>query len=194
MALAAIAALVMIFLSTSRRKGLHRFAGGLLFTGVILILSGLFLRPAFEKLNTWSTSSLGAQASFTQNIIDPMFREINITYSRYSIIFGIAYTIPALITYGILIITREKKDGAEIHEHEHTSTHDRPPSTDPELEHAQQSPAEPPQVPIPAPAIATNQSATQPEQKPISRPIEPVRPRAQQGSRSYERRPPMIQG
>jgi hypothetical protein len=121
--LTVLSALTMIFLSTSRRKGLGRFAGGLLFTGVILLLSGFFLRPAFEKLNSFSTKFLGSQASFTQNIIDPVFYEANKTFSRYSVIFGVGYVVPALLAYAVLMLTKHKDDNDEADERQPPNTH-----------------------------------------------------------------------
>jgi hypothetical protein len=107
-AMTVFAGLTMIFMSTSKRKGFSRFASGLLFTGVVLILSGYFLRPAFERLNGASSKFLGGQASFTQNIVDPIFYEANKSFSKYSIIFGFGYTIPAIVCYGVLVLTRHK--------------------------------------------------------------------------------------
>lgn len=108
-----LSGITLIIMSSSRRKGWRRFASGLVFTGVIMVLSGLFLRPAFERLNNWSTKSLGGQASFTQNVIDPIFAEINKTYSRYSVIFGVGYLIPAVIVYAGLLLTRHRHKHAE---------------------------------------------------------------------------------
>ncbi len=186
--LTVISALVMIFMSTSRRKGVRRFAGGLLFTGIVLIVSGLFLRPAFERLNGWSTNTLGTQASFTQNLIDPIFKQINISYSRYSLIFGIAYTIPALITYGLLLITRHKKDE---HEDEvvHESSLEPTPLTEAHGAVQREVSTEPvgevtvPNVTLESPEQATSATASTPTTQPAPPP-----------SRTYTRRPPMIQG
>lgn len=112
-----ISALALIFFSTLRRKGLRRVAGGLTFTGVIMLVSGVFLRPAFERLNSWSTGVFGAQASVNQNIFDPIFYEISKTYARYSIIFGVAYMVPATIIYASLVLTRHKQPEEQRHPH-----------------------------------------------------------------------------
>jgi hypothetical protein len=190
-ALTLLAALTMIFLSTSRRKGVRRVASGLIFTGIVLILSGLFLRPAFERLNGWSTSSLGTEASFTQNIVDPVFREINITYSRYSVIAGIVYTIPALVIYAALILTRHKKGDEQVVEGEGPAISDTSgikPQMAAELTQAPVLSATSPQAEV-EPAIAGI-----PVQSPAA-PVPQPRPIPQEPSvRTYERRPPMIQG
>jgi hypothetical protein len=186
-----IAGLTLIFMSTTRRKGARRFASGLLFTGVILILSGFFLRPAFERLNGWSTQSLGGQASFTQNIIDPIFREMNETYSRYSVYFGIGYTIPALITYGVLLITRPKKSTGEEATHESAEEH---------ASHPSEPVATPAIVDQPREAVQTVREEPVPMAPPESQPpvvqVEqsPPTPATQRTGRVVTRRPPMIQG
>jgi len=194
LALTVCSGLAMIFLSTSRRKGIRRFANGLLLTGVVLIVSGLFLRPAYEKLNGLSTRSIGAQASFTQNIIDPIFREMNSTFARYSVIFGIAYTIPALVAYSALLITRTKKDDSKAHDEPLSS--DIPEHSVPPTPQTQNHSPDAPAAQSPAPAQAIEQAVTGlASDQPPQQPAPAVKPRPQQdGGRTYERRPPMIQG
>ena len=197
--LTVVSGLTMIFMSTSRRKGFRRFAGGLIFTGLILIVSGFFLRPAFEKLNGYSTKLLGGQASFTQKIVDPIFYQANRTFSRYSIIFGFGYVIPAVLIYGVLIITRPHKEPDLEGEHaatyqDHIQSHAQPPepayaptdqSTGPQLLPLQNNP---PQSRQEMPA----------QQEPIAAqanvPTPIIAPRAQPSSRPVTRRQPMIQG
>lgn len=182
--LTVLLAIGLIFLSTSRRKGFRRFAGGLLFTGIVLILSGIFLKPAVDRLNGWSTKSFGSEVTFTQNIVDPLFTQVNETYSRYSLLFGIGYTIPALLTYGVLIITRPKK--VEEGEREHAVEHEPQPLIEEQ--------PQPVQSPEPAPEVVSVPDTDQPtsEEQPID--PKPVHAKPQRGGRTYERRPPMIQG
>lgn len=186
-----IAGLILVFLSTTRRKGARRFASGLLFTGVILILSGFFLRPAFERLNGWSTQSLGGQASFTQNIIDPIFREMNETYSRYSIYFGIGYTIPALITYGVLLITRPKKSEDEDTAQDSSEARPAPLNapTDPPVTVEQPHENAEPHHMQSAPVAPSENQPPVAQAEPF-----PPAPTAQRTGRVVTRRPPMIQG
>jgi|GEM_PF-4557431 len=191
--LTVLAALTMIFLSTSRRKGFRRVASGLIFTGIVLIISGLFLRPAFERLNGWSTSSLGTEASFTQNIVDPVFRQINITYSRYSVIFGVIYTIPALVIYSALILTRSKKD----EEHSEEAVAGEPtavPVPQPIATQTQSQPQNPPVAVSPPPATLAPNAPPLIAEQPVVPPQPQPRPAPQPSGRTYERRPPMIQG
>lgn len=185
-----ISAVVLIFFSTSRRKGARRFASGLLFTGVILILSGFFLRPAFEKLNGWSTKSLGGQASFTQNIIDPIFREMNETYSRHSIFFGVGYTIPSLITYGFLLITRPKKtEGDEPVADDSV----RPIGVAASVDNIAQEPSIPATT-APLQAAERVVDAAPVSTEPANHQTVVLTPPAQRSNRVVTRRPPMIQG
>lgn len=171
--LAFLSALALVFFSSTKRKGFRRVANGLLFTGGILVISGFFLRPAFERLNTWSSSAIGAQASINQTVLDPIFYQISKTFARYSIIIGIAYVVPALLIYAILLITRTK---------EHTET---------EQEQVQE-----------APWIRDEPESTQPvaeAQETPPTPVQPPRPvlsppTAQAPKRPVTRRPPMIQG
>jgi len=184
--LTVIMALSLIFLSSSRRRGLKRFAGGLMFAGVVMVASGFLLRPAFDRLNSISNKSLGAQASFSQAIIDPLFKQMNKTYSRYNIIFGTVFIIPALITYSALLLTRHKReeDDDEVQEEqyiEHIEENERDAvepndhvaaNNQPEHQVAQTVPSAP--TPLPAP------TGVPPVARPTQRPI--------------TRRPPMIQG
>jgi hypothetical protein len=185
--MAVLSALTMVFLSTSRRKGLGRFAGGLLFTGVILLLSGFLLRPAFEKLNTFSTKFLGGQASFTQNIIDPVFYEANKTFSRYSIIFGAGYVVPALLVYGALMLTKHKVGEDEEVEVAADSLAEP-------MQAAQQASYEDVQVGIEPPMQAVQEYNIEPAAPvvQVSRPM--PRPLARPTQRPVVRRSPMIQG
>jgi hypothetical protein len=171
-------------MSTSRRKGLRRFAWGLLFTGIILILSGLLLRPAFERLSAWGTDGLGAEASLTLNVVDPLFREINTTFSRYSLIFGTGYLIPALATYGILLVTRTKESEVEV------GVNDSGPHTNGHLEKRAPITA---QVADPATTPEASVPVTSSEQTPIIEPLRPVTSELQI-RRENTRKPPRIQG
>lgn len=192
LALTVLSALVMVFMSTSRRKGLRRFAGGLFFAGIILIISGLFLRPAFERLNAWSSKGLGAQASLTQNVVDPMFREINTTFARYSLIFGISYMIPSLLTYGMLIITRSKK--VEEHHVQHIAEDTEPePQTQP-VAVLEQPVAPMEQPPIVSEPIASVEIPTEPNSPPANQPVVDNPVPSEQPVVEVKKRPPMIQG
>lgn len=206
--LAILAGLTMIFLSSTRRKGFRRFAGGLFFTGAILLFSGIFLRPAFERLNSWSTKTLGSQASFTQNVIDPMFEQINITYARYCIIFGIGYLVPSIAVYTILIFTRKKKGEADVPvetpapeskpapEVTKTTAPSPQPIPQPAVQPVPSSRPVASQAPIPKPALQpTAQTASPIASNPTPRPVDAMRPRQPvANARPYQRRPPIIQG
>lgn len=95
---------VLIALSSKRRKGLRRVATILVLSGTGLILSGVLARPVFGSLN----EVVGEQA-IVQNVVDPLIAQINSSVSRYVIIFGASYTAIALLLFAALILTRQKK-------------------------------------------------------------------------------------
>jgi hypothetical protein len=172
-----LCALALVFLSTSRRQGLKRFSGGLMFVGVVLIVSGFFLGPAFNKLNTWSSKSLGAEASFTQHVIDPFVTQMSKTYSKYNIIIGIALVVPAIITYGALFFTRknvvEREAVEQIEEPERSREFHN--DAEPILQADETQPFED-KPELPARVVPTAQPIARAPQRPVTR------------------RPPMIQG
>jgi hypothetical protein len=184
-----LAALSLIFLSSSRRKGLYRVAGGLLFVGVIMLVSGFLLRPAFDKLNILSSKSIGAEASFTEHIINPLFSQMNSTYSKYNIIIGIAYLIPALCTYGALMLTKSKEHVDEIDEQAYEGQYRHADHAEEPI-HLFQKPemADSAQSDVAVPVVASTQSIVLPPQH------QPVQPVARPIQRPVTRRPPMIQG
>lgn len=95
---------VLIALSSKRRKGLRRVATVLVLSGVGLILSGVLARPVFSSFN----EVVGEQA-IVQNVVDPLLAQINASIGRYLIIFGASYTVMALFLFAALILTRQKK-------------------------------------------------------------------------------------
>jgi hypothetical protein len=192
--LTVVAALSLIFFSSTKRKGLKRFANGLVFVGVIMLASGFLLKPAFDKLNNWSSKSLGAEASFTENVINPLFSEVSSTYAKYNIVIGTAYLIPAIITYGALIMTRHKASDEEPNEESEgaametqTSGHEPVQTEEAHIE------SEITEVGDGAPteAVTTPPVGLQPQYQP---PQQPLRPITRPVARPVTRRPPMIQG
>lgn len=179
-------ALGLIFLSTSRRKGFMRFAGGLVFVGIVMIVSGFLLGPAFDKLNSLTSKSLGAQASMTQNIINPLFTQMNKTYSRYNIIIGVAYLIPAIITYSVLLLTRTKKHEDQTNEEyvDETLTE----QTEEQSRHVPATIEQSTGAIQEAPQPVIRESESPPDQPVVPQPI------ARPTERVVARRPPMIQG
>ena len=171
-----------IFLSSDRRKGLRRFAGGLMFVGVVMVASGFLLRPAFNKLNSLSSRSLGTQAGFTEHIVNPLFEQMNKSYSRYSIMFGTIYIIPSLLTYGALLLTRHRKETEEdsepgVERHHVLEEPIEQPSEEPVQMPADPTPSQ--QAVVDLPQVETSGVPTF-QARPTQRPV--------------TRRPPMIQG
>jgi hypothetical protein len=148
-----------------------------MFVGVVLIVSGFFLGPAFSKLNTWSSKSLGAEASFTQHVIDPFVTEMSKTYSRYNIIIGIVLVVPAMITYGALFFTRKKETEQVVVEQIDEPERPREIHNDAEpiLQADETQPFEE-KTELPARVVPTAQPIARAPQRPVTR------------------RPPMIQG
>lgn len=182
--LAVLMALALIFLSSDRRKGLKRFAGGLMFAGVVMVASGFLMRPAFDKLNSISSKSLGTQAGFTEHIVNPLFEQMNKTYSRYSIMFGTIYIIPSLLTYGALLLTRHRREVED----------DSEPEPEHERHHVQETPVEQPvEEPVQAPEEHVSSQPTPVEVPPVATPGVPAF-QARPTQRPVTRRPPMIQG
>ena len=180
--LTVLTALSLIFLSTDRRKGLRRFAGGLMFAGVVMVASGFLLRPAFNKLNSLSSRSLGTQAGFTEHIINPLFEQMNKSYSRYSIMFGTIYIIPSLLTYGALLLTRHRRETEEDSEPE-VERHHVPEEP---IEQPTEEPAQMPEEPTPSQPAPVEVPRVETPGVPAFQ----VRPT----QRPVTRRPPMIQG
>lgn len=186
-----VAILSLVFLSSSRRRGLRRAAWGLVFVGTVLVVSGFLLGPAFGKLNTWSSKAIGTDGSVNQHIVNPLFEQFNKTYSRYNIIIGVAYLIPALVMYGGLLITRSRKE------------HD---TTEPQaFEHPRHEYVESEATvdTMPQQNVANEETANFIEEQPTSVPPQPVAetvpqatatPVARSAQRPVTRRPPMIQG
>jgi hypothetical protein len=107
-----LTALVLFFLSSSRRKGTRRVASGLIFTGVTLLASGFLLGPLL-KMTDRVNGLFGASQSIMENIINPLVEQINGTYARISILTGAVYTILAVLMYSALLITRRSDDAPE---------------------------------------------------------------------------------
>lgn len=106
LAITVLSTAMIMLLSTSRRRGLRRIASTHAFAGAVLVISGFFLSTAIQKLNSWSTGSFGASESITNNIINPLFAQIDKSFSRYNIIIGVVFLAVSLLCYGILLLTR----------------------------------------------------------------------------------------
>lgn len=195
--LTVIVAIVSIFGASSKRKGVKRTASNLLFVGIVLVASGLLLWPITQRLNRASTTTLGDQASLTQNIVNPLFEEVAGTYSLIGVYFGAGYIAVSLFLYGGVLLTRGKKEAHEAPEATpteqpvawansmHESSHELATGeVSTEIATITSTSTEP----VYNPAIEATQSPNIPEQ--VARPTET----ANRPTRPVNRRPPMIQG
>lgn len=139
--LGVLMALIIIFISTDRRRGLRKTGISLVVTAIMLFIGVWLANFGLARAETILAKTSTAETELAQTTAISLIHDINGSFARVSIYFGIAFLVIASGLFVYLVITRSKT----------TPKPDKPLETPEKADDSDKKPEEPPRPEKPKP-------------------------------------------
>jgi len=106
--LGVLMALIIIFISTDRRRGLRKTGISLVVTAIMLFIGVWLANFGLARAETILAKTSTAETELAQTTAISLIHDINGSFARVSIYFGIAFLVIASGLFVYLVITRSK--------------------------------------------------------------------------------------
>ncbi len=189
-----VSGLILVLVSSTRRRGIRRLAVCLIICGVGLVLSGLFAAEILPRLNiSWSAARFSQGPNFGNDIVRPIVEEAVGSWGRVLLIIGGIYVLLALVKFTYLTLTKPPKSRAV---EEEVSTEQAQEEYVEQLDKADEAVEDRPEPPAVHQEADTSHLTAVSEQAAVQPQVNSSVPSVPKGphKRPIVRRPPLVQG